>query len=262
MPVVAITGQVATNLIGQDAFQEVDITGITMPITKHNLQVKDPEKLVEVLRQAFRIAKSGRPGPVLVDVPRDVQTAQIEFYPPSYLAKPAWQPSATLVSLVQAAAEAINSAERPIIIAGGGVITADGHDEVRQLAEKAGMPVTSTLMGLGGFPASHHQWLGLNGMHGHKVANNSVHDADLIVAIGSRFSDRVTGDRTKYADSKMLIHIDVDPAEIDKNVAAHIGLAGEMKCLLNLLIKQVEPAQHDQWWECIKGWQEEFRTVV
>ncbi len=260
VPVVAITGQVPTALIGRDAFQEVDITGITMPVTKHNFLVKDAAKLAETIRYAFRIAGSGRPGPVLVDVPRDIQTAAILFEP---AAEPAdmvpFAVAGAAVARIEAAAVAIARAKRPAIIAGGGAVAAEAAPEIAALAAKIACPVVSTLMGLGAFPASHPLFLGLTGMHGHKAANNCIHDADLIIAVGSRFSDRVTGDRAKYAAGKTVIHIDVDPAEIDKNVAAHIGITGDMKTILAMLVDRLAAGDNPSWWQTIAAWQEENR---
>lgn len=261
VPVVAITGQVSTGLIGRDAFQEIDITGITMPITKHNFKVKSSDKLVDVLRQAFRIAHRGRPGPVLVDVPRDIQTAAVEFVPEKQTEKKVWYPTDKLVQRIGQAAETINTANQPVIVIGGGVIIAKAHREVKRLAEKHGIPVVSTLMGLGAFPASNPLFLGLTGMHGHKEANNAIHNADVIIAIGCRFSDRVTGDRKQYSEGKTVIHIDIDPAEINKNVAAHIGLAGEIRQILQVLTDGVKPGRQEAWWQKITVWQEEYQTI-
>lgn len=261
IPVVAITGQVANGLIGRDAFQEIDITGITMPITKHNYRVKNAEKLVETLRQAFHIARRGRPGPVLVDIPRDVQTAQVEFTPRDGQERFAWQPSDKLIQQIRRAAEVIGNANRPVIVVGGGVISANAQQAVRTLAETSGIPVASTLMGLGAFPASHPLFLGLTGMHGLKTANHAVHGADVMLAIGSRFSDRVTGDRDKYSAGKTIIHIDIDPAEIDKNIDTHIGLAGEMQQILEILLEHVKPGQPTEWQRKIKEWQQKFAPV-
>ncbi len=260
VPVVAITGQVPTSLIGRDAFQEVDITGITMPITKHNFLVKDTAKLAETLRYAFRIAASGRPGPVLVDVPRDVQTAEVLFEPAAEPAIVPFAMSGAVLARIDAAAEAIGRARRPAVIVGGGAVAAEASAEVAVLAEKLACPVVSTLMGLGAIPASHPLFLGLTGMHGHKPANNCIHDADLIIAVGSRFSDRVTGDRAKYAAGKAVIHIDVDPAEIDKNVAAGIGLTGDMKTILSFLAARVPAGNSEAWWEKIAAWQADYRS--
>ena len=260
VPVVAITGQVPTALIGRDAFQEVDITGITMAVTKHNFLVKDAAKLAETIRYAFRIARSGRPGPVLVDVPRDVQMHQVLFEPASEPAKVPFALAGAVVSRIEAAAAAIDESRRPAIIVGGGAVAAEAQAEVKALAEKLNAPVVSTLMGLGAFPASHPLFLGLTGMHGHKPANNCIHQADLIIAVGSRFSDRVTGDRAKYAAGKTIIHIDVDPAEIDKNVAAQIGLTGDLKTILGFLQSRLTATTAAAWWEQIGDWQRECRS--
>lgn len=256
VPLVAITGQVPTGLIGRDAFQEVDITGITMPITKHNFLVKDIKRLAEILRYAFRIAVSGRPGPVLVDIPRDIQTGQTEFYPAVSTQSLVWQPSGTVEKQLDAAAQALNNAKRPLIVVGGGVVSAGVSREVLDLAEKCRIPVVSTLMGLGAFPGAHELFLGMTGMHGPKTANNAVYEADVIVAVGSRFSDRVTGDRQRYAAGKLLIHIDVDPAEIQKNVDAHIGLVGDTRQIIRILAERVQTQSTDAWWEMLTNWRE------
>lgn len=261
VPVVAITGQVSTSLIGRDAFQEIDITGITMPITKHNFRVKSADKLVDTMRQAFRIARRGRPGPVLVDVPQDVQKATVEFTAEHQAVQSQWQISDKLARRIAEAAESINRAKQPVIVVGGGVIIAEAYREVRELAEKCSIPVASTLMGLGAFPASHALFLGLTGMHGRKEANQAVHDADVMIAVGSRFSDRVTGDRKQYSAGKTVIHIDIDPAEIDKNVAAHIGLAGEIRQILRSLLAMVQVNPRRDWLRKIAVWQDEFKTV-
>lgn len=258
VPVVAITGQVPTDVIGQDAFQEVDIIGMTMAVTKHNFQVKDVRKIPEFIRYAFRIARSGRPGPVLIDIPRDIQTAEFDFFPGAAAVAAQWQPNSSISKRIGDAAEAIHTARQPVIIVGGGAVNAEASPEVLLLAEKCRIPVVSTLMGLGAFPGTHENFLGLTGMHGHKAANNAVHDADTIIAVGSRFSDRATGDRQQYGAQKTVIHIDVDPAEIDKNVVSHIGLTGDLKMILALLSSAVKPGQVDEWWNTISGWQKEF----
>lgn len=261
IPLVAITGQVPTSLIGRDSFQEVDITGMTMPITKHNFQVKDPKKLVDVLRLAFRIARSGRPGPVLVDVPRDIQTAQVEFSPQEPEEKQPWQPTPSTEKLLERAVTALAQAKRPVMIVGGGALQAQASEEVRQLAEACQLPVVSTLMGLGTLPGDHLQFLGLTGMHGKKLANHAVHYGDVMIAVGSRFSDRMTGTRTVYTKGKTLIQLDVDPAEINKNVDAHIGLSGDVKVLLQLLLSRVKATRQPQWWQEIEAWRTAFSEV-
>jgi acetolactate synthase-1/2/3 large subunit len=258
IPVVAITGQVPTSLIGRDAFQEIDITGITMAITKHNFLVKDVTKLADTIRYAFRIARSGRPGPVLVDVPRDIQTAEVEFEPPTAPVATAWQPPTPVLARIEVAAKAIREAKRPVIIVGGGAVGAEARDEVQSLAQKINAPVVSTLMGLGAFPASDEKFLGLTGMHGLKPANNAIYGADVIIAVGSRFSDRVTSDREKYSEGKTIIHIDVDPAEIDKNIETNIGLPGDLKAIINLINERITATSDTkEWWETIKEWQQE-----
>lgn len=258
IPLVAITGQVPTSLIGRDSFQEVDITGMTMPITKHNFQVKDPKKLVDVLRLSFRIARSGRPGPVLIDIPRDIQVAQVEFVPMAEEEKTKWQPTATTEKLLEEAAKVLAAAKRPVMIVGGGAIHAQVHEEVHRLAEKCSLPVISTLMGLGAMAGDHPNFLGLTGMHGNKIANHAVHNGDVLIAVGSRFSDRMTGTRTVYTKGKTLIQLDVDPAEINKNVDAHIGLSGDVKTLMGLLLEWVNSRENPQWWETIQSWKTQF----
>lgn len=261
VPLVVITGQVATNLIGADAFQEVDIYGITMPITKHNFLVKDADALPEIIRSAFAIACSGRPGPVLVDIPSDIQTSMIEYTPKT--AEKAKPPRGKLSelghALISEAAAVISAAKEPVIIAGGGAISGEIPKQVIALAEKLGVPVVSTLMGLGIFPADHPQFLGMTGMHGSKVANHAINGADVVIAIGSRFSDRVTNNKLIYAEGKRVIHIDVDPAELDKNIPSHIALSGNLEQILPILNERVQAGNiQTQWWETIKGWQEAF----
>lgn len=262
VPLVVITGQVSTDLIGADAFQEVDTTGITMPVTKHNFLVKDSNTLSEVIRFAFRIACSGRPGPVLIDIPSDIQTTMIEFCPEDKNAKAGsqWEITEHGRTLVDKAANLIATAKQPLMVVGGGVVSAGVYEQVIMLAEKIGVPVVSTLMGLGVFPADHPLFLGMTGMHGSKVANHAVHGADVIIAIGSRFSDRVTNNKVKYAENKMLIHIDVDPAELDKNIPTHIALSGKLEQLLPMLCMGIQPADNAQWWTLIKEWQEKFKV--
>jgi len=262
VPLVVITGQVPTDLIGADAFQEVDITGITMPVTKHNFLVKDGMALPEMIRLAFSIASSGRPGPVLIDIPSDIQLAMIDFYPQDKTLPPTpqWQLSEGGSALVDKAAAMIGAAKQPVMIVGGGVVTAGVYEQVIRLAEKIGVPVVSTLMGLGVFPSDHPQFLGFTGMHGSKVANHVVHGADVIIAVGSRFNDRVTNNKSLYAEGKMLIHIDVDPAELDKNIATHIGLAGFLEQLLPILCMRIQAQDQAQWWTVIKEWQQQFQV--
>lgn len=261
VPLVVITGQVSTDLIGADAFQEVDTTGITMPVTKHNFLVKSVDRLPEIIRSAFAIASSGRPGPVLIDIPSDIQTSMFNFLPKEQGNKRGskeWKLSEQGNALLSKTAALIKEANHPIMIVGGGAISAGVHEQIIQLAEKLGVPVVSTLMGLGTFPATHPLFLGFTGMHGNKVANHAVHGADVLIAIGSRFSDRVTNNKMKYGAGKMVIHIDVDPAELDKNIASHIALAGNLEELLPLLCERIVPGEMQPWWTTIRDWQEEF----
>lgn len=251
IPVVAITGQVQRSMIGHDAFQEVDITGITMPITKHNFLIKNPQNLPRVMRLAFQLAKEGRPGPVLIDVPRDVQTALIDYVPDKLNDLPPRIPNAEGVA---AAIEAINKSERPVMLIGGGVINANAEYDVMHLCEKLHMPVVSTLMGLGAISAYRSLFLGMTGLHGHERANNAIKNADLILAVGSRFNDRVTGERTSYSANKIIIHLDIDPAEVGKNIESDIGITGNMNLTLNLLEKGTKAHDLSAWWEQIAKW--------
>lgn len=261
VPLVAITGQVPCGLLGRDAFQEVDIIGISMPITKHNFIVKDPAKLADTIRQAFYVARSGRPGPVLIDIPKDVQVALIDYQHKPVRSLEVRHPSAGTLRMLGEAVNTITNAKRPVIVVGGGVVGANIGDKVAMLAEKCRLPMVSTLMGLGAVGASHPQFLGLTGMHGSKAANCTIYNADVVIAIGSRFNDRVTGDRTRYATGKTVIHIDVDPAEIDKNVMAHIGLLGDLAVLLDLLLQEVKPAACEAWWQKIEAWRQQFAVT-
>lgn len=251
VPVVAITGQVNRVLIGHDAFQEVDITGITMPITKHNFLVKKPENLAQTLRLAFQLAREGCPGPVLVDVPRDVQTALIDFEEARLAELQPLEPDAERVA---AAAAAINKAKRPVMLVGGGVINANAEYDAMHLCEKLHIPVVSTLMGLGAISAYRQLFLGMTGLHGHERANNAVKEADLILAVGSRFNDRVTGERSSYSANKLIIHLDIDPAEVDKNIDSGIGITGDMVATLNALEKAAQPHDLSAWWDKINSW--------
>ena len=262
VPVVAITGQVETALLGRDAFQEVDIMGVTMPITKHNFQVKDISKLCQTMRLAFKVASSGRQGPVLVDIPRDIFNEMVNFEGVPTMVNPEWKAtSEELINLIQEAAEVISRAEKPVIVAGGGVISASASEELIAFAEKCHLPVVSTLMGLGGFPRTHEQSLGMTGMHGLEMANNAVFEADVVIAVGSRFGDRLTGNRDKYSKDKRVIHIDIDPAEIDKNVISSIGLAGEMKTILTMLMNAATTGDLAEWWSMIDDWKETYKLT-
>ena len=253
VPMVAFTGQVPTSLLGKDSFQEVDITGITMPITKHNYIVKDVNQLAPVIREAFKIAKEGRPGPVLIDICKDVTAALAE-----YEHIPAAQPKAIPIGVtdkeLRQAAEVINRAAHPIILAGGGIGIADACEELMQLVQKANIPVTTTLMGLGGFPGTHALYTGLVGMHGAKTSNLAVSHSDLFIAIGARFSDRVMSNVKKFAPNAQIMHIDIDPAEIGKNINVHYPLVGNVKLILQKLYEKVEQQDRGAWIGQIQEW--------
>ncbi|MEJ7714985.1 MAG: biosynthetic-type acetolactate synthase large subunit [Thermoleophilaceae bacterium] len=262
VPTVFITGQVRTDLMGTDGFQEADVTGITMPIVKHSIMIQDPRDIPEAIHEAFHVASTGRPGPVLVDVPQDLSRADIEYEPVDSVHLPGYQPTTEgNVKQIRLAAKALANARRPVIYAGGGVINAEASRELVELATADRFPVTCTLMGLGGFPAPHEQWLGMLGMHGTRSANYAMDEADLIVCIGARFDDRITGKLSEFAPRAKFIHIDVDPAEISKNVPAHIPIVGDAKLILPKLTKEyraleTDGARLDGWWERIKGWQD------
>lgn len=252
VPLVAITGQVAVSMLGRDSFQEIDIVGVTMPITKYNLLVRKGSELIPALRKAFALAKEGRPGPVLVDIPSSIQVEEIEWVEPE-AKEDAELDGADNEALVKAA-EALNKAKNPILLVGGGAINSGAEKELLALAEKADLPVVSTLMGLGVFPGSHKNSLGLTGMHGHIASNMAVAHADLLIVAGSRFSDRVTGDRSRYVGKKTIIQLDIDPTEFDKNVAAALPLIGDVKTNVAKLLPLVQKAEHPEWWQTIKAW--------
>ena len=258
IPLVAITGQVDTALLGRDAFQETDILDITMPVTKHNFKVKEARLLVSTIRQAFEIALSGRRGPVLVDVPRDIFFAEVDYRPLEVKEKIPSQPDADFIICAAEAAEEISKAERPAVIVGGGAVSAGASKEIIAFIEKFNLPVVNTLMGIGAVPRSHPQNLGFAGMHGKKAANHAVAAADLVIAVGSRFGDRQTGNVAKYTRAKKFIHIDIDPAEIDKNIEGSLGLAGDMKVILKLLMRHEASKPRVEWWRQIEEWQEEY----
>lgn len=258
IPILAITGQVDTALLGRDAFQETDILDITMPVTKHNYKVKDVKDLVPTIREAFALARSGRPGPVLVDVPRDLFFAEVDYEPQPPVEHEPGQPDADFRICAAEAAEEIANAQRPVAILGGGVISAGASLEIRKFIEKFHLPVAHTLMGLGAIPSSHPQSLGFAGMHGEKTANHVIAAADLVIAIGSRFGDRQTGNVKKYMEGTKFIHIDIDPAEIDKNVGNSLGLAGDMRTILKLLMRYEPQSDLGAWWEQIESWRETY----
>lgn len=244
-PLIAITGQVVSNLIGNDAFQEVDIMGITMPITKHNFIVKDVTKLADTLRLAFKIAKSGRPGPVLVDIPKDIQINQCEFE--SKTPEESYPIQSADEDKLRQAAELISQAKRPYIYCGGGVISSGASDEVISLAEKIDSPIGCSMMGLSAIPDDHPKFLGMQGMHGRYASSVAENEADLIIAAGARFSDRATGNTSKFAVGAKIIHIDVDNAEINKNIHAYLGIEGDIKDTLSRLVNMVEEKKNPEW---------------
>lgn len=260
VPIVAFTGQVATSLIGRDSFQEVDIKGITTPITKHNFIVKDVTELAHIIREAFAIASSGRPGPVLVDIPKDVQIAEAEYIPGvfnglSYVKAEQIDRGGFESSLVKAVA-LIEESERPVILAGGGVGISRASESLVEFAEHIDSPVVTTLMGLGNFPAHHRLFLGMTGMHGSRYANYALTESDLIIAVGTRFSDRVISDLEKFGVGIKIIHIDIDAAEIGKNVRPHISLLGNAKDILDELNMHVSKRTHEEWLGKIESWRE------
>lgn len=242
-PVVAITGQVATNVIGTDAFQEADIVGATLPLIKHSMQVRSPEQIPVAIKKAFFIASTGRPGAVLVDVPANVQKAFGEYVYPEKVELPGYHPKNIIdISRLDEAAKMLETAERPVIFAGGGVICSGAAEKLIKFAEKLEIPVTTTLLGKGSFPESHESGLslGMAGMHGHPAANRALMTADVILAVGSRFSDRTTGNRSRFAADAKIIHIDLDPAEIDKAIDIDVWLVGDAGCVIDALSSSVE----------------------
>jgi acetolactate synthase I/II/III large subunit len=264
VPVVFITGQVRTELLGTDGFQEADTIGITMPIVKHSVMITRPQDIPRAIHEAFHIARSGRPGPVLVDIPQDLSRAEIDYEPVTDVRLPGYQPRVEgNQKQIRQAAKALASSQRPVIYAGGGVVNAEASEELAEFATSDRFPVTCTLMGLGAFPAPHEQWLGMLGMHGTRAANYAMDEADLICAVGARFDDRITGKLSEFAPRAKFIHIDVDPAEISKNVPAHIPIVGDAKHVLaKLLIEYraigADSARLESWWSRIDGWKAKY----
>ncbi len=258
-PIVAITGQVPIPAIGSDAFQETDVTGVTLPVTKHNYLVTDVRDLAYTIKEAFYIARTGRPGPVLVDVPKDVQIAETEFiYPETDIVLPGYHPPSTAREHeVEGALRLIAEAERPIILAGHGIMMSGAMGEVRELAERAQIPATLTLLGKGALPEEHPLVIGMMGMHGEACSNHAIQEADLLIALGMRFDDRVTGNLKTYAVNARKIHIDIDRSEINKNVKADVGIAGDLKTVLNQLLPKLERKSHPEWIGRIRDWQED-----
>jgi len=261
-PIVAITGQVARPFIGKDAFQELDITGITIPITKHNYLVLDVGSLAQVVKEAFYIARTGRPGPVLIDIPRDVFIDQTEFNYPSQVDLPGYKPTIHgHPAQIKKAAKLINEVERPLIIAGRGVNISGAYDELKQLAETAQIPVVTTLLGISSFPESHVLSYGMIGMHGMAYANMAVDAADLIIAIGMRFDDRATAKVSAFAPHARVIHIDIDPAEIGKNVRVDVPIVGDAKIVLKALNKQILAGKHIDWIKQLDDWRRQHPST-
>jgi acetolactate synthase-1/2/3 large subunit len=263
VPLVAITGQTARGMIGTDAFQEADICGITLPITKHNFLITDPDEIPRTIAEAFYIANSGRPGPVLVDIPKDVQQAATSFAWPPDMHLPGYRPtSKPHGKQVREAARMINSAERPVLYVGGGVVKAEASEQLRTLAEQTGIPVVTTLMARGAFPDSHPQHLGMPGMHGTVGAVAAMQRCDLLIALGTRFDDRVTGQLSSFAPEAKVVHADIDPAEISKNRTADVPIVGDCKEVITELVDAVreagEPVERSAWWKQLDNWRETF----
>jgi acetolactate synthase-1/2/3 large subunit len=247
-PIVCITGQVGSKLIGSDGFQETDITGVTLPVTKHNYLVTRAQDIAPAVREAFHIAASGRPGPVLIDITKDAQQTSCEFDWDAAAPRPHARPERKLnPDAVTSALRLINSAERPVILAGHGIILSGATEHVRQFAERARIPIAMTLLGIGGIPASHPLNLGMMGMHGEAWVNTAIQEADLLLAFGMRFDDRVTGNLKTYAPNAKKIHIDIDQAEIGKNVRVDVGLVGDLRAMLEMLQPNVHPGDRTAW---------------
>src|SRR6478736_3120630 len=261
VPTVFITGQVRTDLLGTDGFQEADITGITLPVVKHSLQIQDPREIPEAIHSAFHIARTGRPGPVLVDIPQDLSRADIDYTPVDQVRLPGYQPTTEgNTKQIRLAAKALANARRPVLYTGGGVILGEAAKELREFIASDRFPVTSTVNGLGAYPADGEGWLGMLGMHGTRAANYAMDEADLICAIGARFDDRITGKLSEFAPRAKFIHIDIDPAEISKNVPAHIPIVGDAKNVLERLVVEYRALEADsgrleEWWQRLGQWQ-------
>ncbi|NLM05157.1 MAG: biosynthetic-type acetolactate synthase large subunit [Clostridiales bacterium] len=256
IPMVAITGNVALDLLGKDSFQEVDITGITMPITKHNFIVKDVKELANIVRRAFYIAQEGRPGPVLIDIPKDITAHKAEYKreEPYKIEKKTIIDDEDIDTVV----ELINNSKKPLLYIGGGANFSDANGELVKFAEKTHAPVCSSLMGLGGFPANHPSFTGLIGMHGTKTSNYACSECDLLIAIGARFSDRVISKVDEFAPYAKMIHIDIDPAEINKNIKTHHSIIGDAKEVIKILNEKIEKQNNQEWMDKIKEWKEKY----
>jgi acetolactate synthase-1/2/3 large subunit len=263
VPIVAITGNVATSVLGKDAFQETDVFGITMPITKHNYLVTRVEDLARTIKEAFHIASTGRPGPVLVDIPKDVFINETTFHYPDTVNLPGYKPTLQGNSKqVKAAADLINRAKKPVILAGHGVTIAGAQAELMALAEKAEIPVICTLLGLSAFPESHRLSLAMPGMHGAGYSNKAINECDLLVGVGQRFDDRVTGKVAAFAPNAKIVHIDIDPAEIGKNVRCDVPIVGDAKHVLKALLGEVKEAEHSAWVDEVEEWKRQMPLTV
>lgn len=260
VPLVAITGNVMSSQIGTDSFQEIDITGITLPITKHNFFVGDIKDLADTIREAFRLAVSGRPGPVLIDVPKDIQIAKYEYTTRDIVVADEKQSAKDI--RIEAATECINSAEKPYIYVGGGLLSSEAQEEVLLLADKIDSPIGSSMMGLSAISTDHPRYLGMQGMHGHYASSMAMHHADVIIALGTRFNDRVTGDRSKFATKAKIVHIDIDGAELSKTVNVEHGLRGDIKKTLEKLIPLLNKADHKEWHKTIAAFKEEEKETL
>jgi len=259
VPMVAFTGQVPSSMLGNDAFQEADITGITMPITKHNYLVQDVKDLPRIIKEAFHIASTGRPGPVLVDIPKDITTDELDFVYPDTVELRGYKPTFKgNAQQVKRAASVLKGAKRPVIYAGGGVIGSEASKELLAFAEKLKAPVTTTLTGIGGFPNDNELYLGMPGMHGTKYANYAIQESDVLIAVGVRFDDRVTGKTTSFAPNAKIIHIDIDPAEISKIIKVDVPIVGDAKQILGSLVDQVSECDTKEWLDKIATWKRDF----
>ncbi len=260
VPLIAVCGNVPTTQIGSDSFQEIDITGITLPITKHNYFVGSVEQLAPTIREAFALAMSGRPGPVLIDIPKDVQIAQCEYTPaPPASPEP---PRAAKELRLREAADIINAASRPFLYFGGGLIASNAEEELLALAETLDAPIGCSLMGLSAIPTAHPRFLGMQGMHGHYASSMAMHHADLILSLGVRFNDRVTGNRAKFATGAKIVHIDVDGSELSKTVNAACGLRGDVKLTLQGLLPLLKPKKNPEWSETVARFRREEEETL
>ncbi|MDQ0161154.1 acetolactate synthase large subunit [Bacillus alveayuensis] len=260
LPLVVFTGQVATTVIGSDAFQEADVIGITMPVTKHNYQVRDVNDLPRIIKEAFHIATTGRPGPVLIDIPKDVSVTEGTFQYDYTISLPGYQPTTEPNYLqIRRLVEAVSRAKKPVILAGAGVLHAKAAKELKTYVEQQQIPITNTLLGLGSFPADHPLFLGMAGMHGTYTANMALYECDLLISIGARFDDRVTGNLTHFAPNATVAHIDIDPAEIGKNVKTHIPVVGDARIVLQMLIEQDgKRSENAEWIEHLNRYKKDY----